>query len=137
VSIIVDLIETPHTFAVVGVSQDKTRYGYELFEVLTKHGHHVLPVNPKYGEIDGQPCYPSLADLPSKPDAVISAISPLAADKLAEACATNNMTILWMPPGTDSTEAVQACKDKNITAIYDICPVFVLKLPRERWNELP
>lgn len=136
-SIIVDLIKSPHTFAVVGVSQDKTRYGYELFEVLISHGHQVFPINPKYSEIDEHPCYPSLADLPSKPDAVISAISPMAAEKLAESCAANHISILWMPPGTDSTEAIKVCKDKNITAIYDICPVFVHKLPPDRWNELP
>lgn len=136
-SIIVELIESPHTFAVVGVSQDKTKYGYELYEVLKSHGHKVLPVNPKYSEIEGEPCYPSLADLPTVPDAVISAILPMAAEKLAEACAANSMTILWMPPGTDSAEAIQVCKDNDITAMYDICPLFVLKLPRERWNELP
>jgi predicted CoA-binding protein len=137
VSLIVDLIETPHTFAIVGVSQDKTRYGYELFEVLKSHGHKVLPVNPKYKEIDGEPCYPSLADLPSVPDAVISAISPMAAEKLALTCAELRLPVLWLPPGTDSAEAIGVCEANNISAIYDICPVFAHNLPKDRWNQLP
>ncbi|MHB8086998.1 MAG: CoA-binding protein [Anaerolineaceae bacterium] len=132
-----ELLETPHTFAVVGVSQDKSKYGYELFEVLTKHGHTVVPVNPKYDKIDDCACYPSLAALPQVPDAVISAISPVAAEKLAETCVELGMPILWMPPGTDSAEALDVCKQKNLTVLYDICPVFVLKLPKERWSELP
>ncbi len=72
---ITHLLESPHTFAVVGVSQDKTKYGYELYEILRKHGHIVLPVNPKYDTIDDQVCYPTLAALPQIPDAAISAIS--------------------------------------------------------------
>ena len=132
-----ELLETPHTFAVIGVSQDKSKYGYELFEVLTEHGHTVLPVNPKYDKIDDCACYPSLATLPRVPDAVISAISPAAAEKLAKTCAELHMPILWMPPGTDSAEAIQVCQEKNVTALYDICPVFVLKMPQDRWSELP
>ena len=59
-----NLLQSPHGFAVVGVSQGHTKYGYELFEVLTAHGHIVLPVNPKYNKIDGQDCYPLLTALP-------------------------------------------------------------------------
>ncbi|GAB4505653.1 MAG: hypothetical protein Fur0043_26500 [Anaerolineales bacterium] len=72
-SLIAPLFETPHTFAIVGASQDKSKYGYEVFETLTRHGHIVLLINPKYAQIDGVPCYPSLADLPQKPDVVLTA----------------------------------------------------------------
>jgi predicted CoA-binding protein len=49
-----------HIFAVVGVSQDKQKYGYEVFEALINSGYKVYPVNPKYTSVDEQPCYPSL-----------------------------------------------------------------------------
>ena len=32
-------------------------------------------VNPKYQEIAGYPCYPSLADIPFVPDAVVVAVA--------------------------------------------------------------
>lgn len=72
-SLITPLLQTPRVFAIVGASQDKSKYGYEVFETLKRHGHTVLPVNPKYAEIDGAACYPSLADLPQKPDVILTA----------------------------------------------------------------
>lgn len=132
-----NLLSTPHTIAIVGVSQDQTKYGYELFEMLSKHGHDVLAVNPKYDRIDGQVCYPSLDRVPKVPDAVITAIPPSASLKIAETCSQLKVPLFWMPPTTDSEEAIEFCNQNNITAIHGFCPAFVLKLPRERWEELP
>jgi len=136
-SLIAPLLQTPHTFAVVGASQDPSKYGYELFETLTRHGHTVLPINPKYAAIDGVPCYPSLPDLPHNPDVVLTAAPASASEKIAETCAALGIPIFWMPPGTESDAALEICKQKNVTAIHSFCPVFVLKLPQERWTELP
>ncbi len=135
--LIASLLETPHTFAVVGVSQDTSKYGYEVFETLTQHGPRVLPVNPKYTAIDGQPCYASLPDLPQLPDAVITAAPASLSAKIAESCATLGIPVFWMPPGTETEEALDTCQKRGITAIYGFCPVFVSKLPKERWAELP
>jgi uncharacterized protein len=136
-SVITPLLETKHTFAIVGASQDQSKYGYEVFETLTRHGHRVFPINPKYKAIEGLTCYPSLADLPEIPDAVLSAVPAPRSEKIAGTCAALGIPIFWMPPGTETDAALEICKQNNITAIHGFCPVFVLKLPRERWVELP
>lgn len=136
-SLIASLLQTPHTFAVVGASQDSSKYGYEVFETLTRHGHTVLPINPKYADIDGVTCYPSLADLPQNPDVVLTAAPASASEKIAETCAALEIPVFWMPPGTETEAALEICKRNNVTAIHSFCPVFVLKLPTERWVELP
>jgi len=136
-SLIAPLLQTPHTFAVVGVSQDPSKYGYELFETLTRHGHTVLPINPKYANIDGVTCYASLPDLPHNPDVVVTAAPASVSAKIAETCAALEIPLFWMPPGTETEAALEICKQNNVTAIHGFCPVFVLKLPRERWAELP
>jgi predicted CoA-binding protein len=51
-SLIAPLLKPPHTFAVVGASQDLYKYGPEVIEALTTHGHRVLPINPKYEAIE-------------------------------------------------------------------------------------
>jgi predicted CoA-binding protein len=131
------LLQSPHTFAVVGASQDQSKYGYEVFETLTRHGHHVLPINPKYAAIDNQTCYPSLPDLPHIPNVVLTAAPASVSAKIAETCAALGIPFFWMPPGTESEAALEVCKQRNVTAIHGFCPVFVLKMPRERWVELP
>ena len=136
-SLIAPLLETPHTFAIVGVSQNRSKYGYELFETLTRHGHSVLPINPKYTEIDGQACYPSLAELPLIPDIVITAAPASASAQIAETCASLGFSIFWMPTGTESDTAIETCQRGGVTPIHGYCPVFLLKLPPEKWAQLP
>jgi len=136
-SLIAPLLQNPHTFAVVGVSQDLSKYGYEVFETLTRHGHHVLPINQKYAAINGQPCYPSLPDLPHNPDVVVTADPASVSAKIAEAFATLGIPFFWVLPGTESEAALEICQQNGVTAIHGFCPIFVLKLPRERWHELP
>ncbi len=131
------LLETSHTFAVVGGSQDPSKYGNELLRALRAHGHNAIPDNPKYEAIDSQPCYCSLADLPNIPDVVVTAAPASASAQIAEACSVLEIPYFWMPPGTESNEALEICHKNNVAAIHGFCPVFVLKLPRERWHELP
>ncbi len=135
--LIASLLETPHTFAVVGVSQDTSKYGYEVFETLTQHGHRVLPVNPKYTAIDDQPCYASLSDLPQLPDVVVTAAPASLSAKIAESCAALSIPVFWMPPGTETEAALDTCQKRGVAAIHGFCPVFVSKLPQERWAKLP
>jgi len=136
-SLIATLLQTSHTFAVVGASQDPSKYGNELLQALKAHGHNAIPVNPKHKAIDGQPCYCSLADLPNIPDVVVTAAPASASAQIAEACGVLEIPNFWMPPGTESSEALEICHKNNIVAIHGFCPVFVLKLPQERWHEYP
>jgi acyl-CoA synthetase (NDP forming) len=52
-------------------------------------------VNPRYEELDGQPCYPSIADLPEVPDTVLVAVNPLrAASVVADAAAAGVPSVI-------------------------------------------
>ena len=110
-SLIASLLQTPHTFAIVGASQDPSKYGYEVFETLLQHGQRVLPINPKYKEIAGQTCYPSLAELPQIPDVVLTAAPSSLTEKIAGTCATLGIPIFWMPLHRNATAMVNAICD--------------------------
>ncbi len=47
--------------AVVGISAEWHRPSYFVGKYLLEHGYTMIPVNPKYAEVLGQRCYPSLA----------------------------------------------------------------------------
>ena len=54
----------PETVAVFGASQSSGGVGARVYANIIAAGFKgdVIPINPKYAEIDGTPCYPTLAD---------------------------------------------------------------------------
>ena len=57
-------------WAVIGVSKNSAKYGNKVYCQLKKAGYSVYAINPGLESINGDPCYPSLAALPTVPDAV-------------------------------------------------------------------
>jgi acetyltransferase len=66
----------PESVAIVGVSENPSRIGGRLFKYLTKHGYkgHLALVNPKYPELNGVACYPSVSDIPVQIDCALIAV---------------------------------------------------------------
>jgi acetate---CoA ligase (ADP-forming) len=56
-------------------------------------------VNPRYEELHGQPCYPSLADLPERPDVALVALNPLRAGMVTRAAAAAGIPAVIIPGG--------------------------------------
>src|ERR1700680_2000037 len=59
----------PRSIAVIGATP-RQQYGGRLLNAVLRAGARlrVYPVNPKYDELGGVKCYPSVADLPECPD---------------------------------------------------------------------
>jgi acyl-CoA synthetase (NDP forming) len=56
-------------------------------------------VNPRYDELDGQPCYPSIAELPEVPDIVLVAVNPLRATAVVADAAAAGVPAVIIPGG--------------------------------------
>ncbi len=66
-----DRLINPKTIAVVGASETRGSFGERTLTNLSAFKGNVYAVNPKYKELLGRPCVPSLAELPEVPDCVI------------------------------------------------------------------
>ena len=78
----------PASVAVVGASPRAASLGKAVLGNLRAGGFSgpILAINPKYAEIDGQPCYPDFASLPAPPDlAVVVTPAATVAAVLADA----------------------------------------------------
>lgn len=64
---------SPRGIAVVGASTDLDRLGSQPVRFLSEFGYagEVYPVNPKYAQIGGLPCYPDVLSLPGPCDVAI------------------------------------------------------------------
>jgi len=71
-----DRLFNPKGIAVIGASADPTRAGGQTIDALKRHGFKggVYPINPKYDDIAGYRCYPSLADLDQPCDIAVIAL---------------------------------------------------------------
>jgi len=71
-----DALFKPHSIAIIGASDDLSRIGGLPIRFLRQHGYagKIFPVNPKYREISGLPCYPTLIEIPEPVDLALIGI---------------------------------------------------------------
>jgi acetate---CoA ligase (ADP-forming) len=66
----------PGSIAIIGASPDNQKIGGRPLSYLRKYGYEgiIYPINPKYEEINGLPCYPDIKTVPGEIDLAIIAV---------------------------------------------------------------
>ena len=80
----------PRSVAVIGASEDQSKFGGRLYRMLLKHGYAgtVYPINPNRAELFGLKTYPDIRAIPQPPEMVVMAVPrPRVAEMVAD-CAT-------------------------------------------------
>ncbi len=80
---------SPASIAVIGASDDKTKFGGRVMHYLLKHGFagRLLPINPNRETVLGLPAYKSVSAAPEPPDVAIIAVPAGALLAQVEDCA--------------------------------------------------
>jgi predicted CoA-binding protein len=110
-----------NVFAVVGASRDPRKYGYQVYKNLKNARYEVYPVNPNAKEILGDKCYPSLENLPIKPDVVDVVVPPKVTEHIVETCKKLGITKVWMQPGSESEKAIEFCEKNDVDVVHSVC----------------
>ena len=109
------------SIAVVGLSANWYRPSFFAAKYLIDHGYNVIPVTPRYDEILGQKCYPTLADVPMPIDIVDCFRRSEQLLPLAEAEIAVNAKVLWMQLGVINLEAEKIARDAGLDVVMDRC----------------
>lgn len=90
----------PEAIAVVGATP-RSGIAVTVRDNLVRMGSETRSyfVNPRYDEIDGTPCYPSLGALPERPDQVVLAVNPLRAAAFTAEAARAGIRAVVIPGG--------------------------------------
>jgi predicted CoA-binding protein len=109
------------TLAVVGLSANWYRPSYFAAKYMRDHGYRIIPVNPSYGEVLGETCYPNLRAIPGPVDLVdcfrkAPEIPPLADDAIAIGA-----KVLWMQLGIENPEAAQRASAAGLDVVMNRC----------------
>ena len=73
------------SFAVVGASGDRSKYGNKVLRCYMMHGRTVYPVNPNASSVEGLDCYPDLVSVPRPLHGVSIITPPAVTERIVEA----------------------------------------------------
>ncbi len=118
---LIDEFVSKRVWAVVGASEDPTKYGHMVFLSLLDSGYTIYAVNPKGGNIGDETVYASLAELPEKPDVVDIVVPPQAAEDVICDCAKLGITRIWLQPGAESDKAISLAKEMGLKVVHHAC----------------
>ena len=115
------ILKTNRIIAVVGLSGDWFRPSYFAAKYMIEHGYAVIPVNPRYQEILGQKCYPTLRDIPAKVDIVDVFRRPEDVMPIAEDAIAIGAKVLWQQLGVKNVEAAKKAEAAGLETVMDRC----------------
>ena len=104
-------------FAVVGASQDRSKYGNKGLRVYQQNHYDVVPVNPKADEVEGLQTYPDLSSIPGTIDGVSIITPPVVTERVVQEAIRKGIKHIWMQPGAESDAAVQAAEESGANVI--------------------
>jgi uncharacterized protein len=118
------LLRAAQTVAVVGASNDPARPSYFVLRYLKTHGYTVWPINPKYEEIDGSKCYPSLSALARSqgvPDIIDVFRRPDALPEIVEEAIAIGAKAIWFQYGVINEAASARADRAGLNVVVDRC----------------
>jgi uncharacterized protein len=106
------------SFAVVGASPDRTKYGNKVLRCYQQHELPVVAVHPKATVVEGAPVFATLAAIPGPPRAVSIVAPPAAALAIVRDAAAVGIRHLWFQPGAEEAAAIAAARAAGIAVIH-------------------
>jgi len=116
------------TIAVVGLSGRTVRTSHQIARKLQRAGYRIVPVNPNYTEILGEPVVPSLADIPD--DTSVDIINVFRASEhtagvvdeaLAFSESRGQTPVLWTQLDVSSPEAEAKAEAAELPYVRNRC----------------
>ena len=109
------------TNAVVGASADPSKPAHAIPRYLQRQGYRILPVNPRGGELLGEPVARSLAEVDGPID-VVEVFRPAEeAPRIAREAVEVGAKVLWLQLGIVSQEARQVAEAAGLTVVMNRC----------------
>ena len=121
------LRSTKTRIAVVGASNDPSKYGNIIVKNLRAHGYQVLPVNPKEATIAGLPAYRSLADVPQPVDIVDVVTPPAVTLKVLKDASAAGIGLVWLQDGSFDDAVLAAAAKAAFKTVHHACIMVVAR----------
>ncbi len=120
---ITELLRAAGTIAVVGCSPKPHRDSHRVAAYLQRAGYRIVPVNPGFDEILGEPCYPDLESIPE--DLEIDIVDVFRRSEhvppIVDAAVARGVTAVWLQLGVTHPEAEARGREAGLQVVSDRC----------------
>ncbi len=126
---ITKLLDEPDvSIAVVGATDNSSKYGHVIYRDLKRKGFTVYPVNPQRASVDGDPAFPNVGDIPGKPTIVNFAVPPSTTLNVLQHCLDLDLMNVWVQPGAESPEVIAFLQQNSFNYIANACIMVATRL---------
>lgn len=122
------LTEHGDTWAIVGLSNNRSRAAYGVAEVLQRFGKRIVPVHPKAETVHGEKGYSSLTEIPFPVDVVDVFVNSDLAGPVADDAVTIGAKAVWYQLGVIDEAAYDRTRAAGLDMVMDRCPA--IEIPR-------
>jgi predicted CoA-binding protein len=115
------ILRSARTIAVVGLSAEWHRPSYFAAKYMQAHGYRIVPVNPRYAEILGERCHPSLESIDVPVDMVDVFRRTEDVLPIAEQAVAIGARCLWQQIGVKNEAAAALAAAAGLDVVMDRC----------------
>ena len=118
----VDKLLGMDTWAVVGLSDDRSRAAWGVAAFLQAQGKRIVPVHPRAETVHGEKGYARLADIPFDVDVVDLFVRSQLAGPVVDEAVEKGVSGIWMQLGVVDAAAAARAEAAGVLVVMDRCP---------------
>jgi predicted CoA-binding protein len=103
--------------AVIGASNDRSKFGNRAVRAYIQQGFTVIPINPHEDEVEGLKAYKSILDVPGTVDMASFYVPPDVGLHVLDEVAKKGVAEVWLNPGAESDRLIRHAKALHIEPI--------------------
>ncbi|KAJ7017294.1 NAD(P)-binding protein [Mycena alexandri] len=111
------------SFAVVGASEDESKFGTIVFKTMLEQDLNAVPINPFVSESQGISCLDTLASLPDPAHTSISIVTqPAVTLQILQQASALGILAVWIQPGAQDDAVLQFLNSTTDGTTYIYTP---------------
>jgi len=119
------------TVAVVGASNDRSKFGNKAVRAFRDEGYTVFPINPSQPTIEGLTAYRSVLDVPGPIDMATVYVHPETLERLLPEFERKGIAEIWVNPGAESDRVMAEAATRKLNVIYACSIVGIGRSPSQ------
>jgi uncharacterized protein len=117
--------------AVIGASNDRSKFGNRAVRAYVRQGHTVIPINPREVDVEGLKAYKSVLDVPGRIDMASFYVPPEVGERVMDDVAKKGIAEVWLNPGAESDRLVLHARALGIEPIIACSIIAIGQNPYE------